>query len=74
MGYKNSRLIIRWWNPTSNKIILNTYLIFYEEHFVNDENETPPGFLKESVSQSDPIIVTERLIYETLSITDHPFI
>ena len=46
MGYTNSRVIIRWWNPTSNKIILTTYLRLYEEHFVNDENETPQDVSK----------------------------
>ena len=46
MGYTNSRVIIRWCNPTSNKILQNTFLRLDEEHFVNDENETPQDISK----------------------------
>ena len=74
MVYTNSRVIIRWWNPDSNKILLTTSLRFDEENFVNDGNEEKTGCLKESVSKLDPILETERLRYETVSITDHPFI
>ena len=74
MGYTNSRVIIRWWNHITNKIGLTTSVRFDEENFVSTDNETPPGCLPESLNESGSIIPSDRLTYESVNITDHPFI
>ena len=74
MGYTNTRDIIRWWNPTTNKIGHDLSVIFDEENFVNTDTETPPGCLKKYIKESYPFLSSEGLKYESISTTDNPFI
>ncbi len=70
MGYTNSRVIIRWWNPVTNKICLTTSVRFNEEHFSNTDKNKAPG----CISTTDTVLSSERLTYESINITDHPFL
>ena len=68
MGYTSTRVIIRWWNPSSNKTLTATSVKFNETNF-NDADDKPNPVC---LMQQKKNIIVEDLPDEFIDVCDHP--
>lgn len=68
MGYTNSRAVIKWWDPNTDKILLCTGAKFNEYCFNSPNGKTDPGCLLQSKQR----ILRKDLPTLTIDVSQHP--